>query len=102
MKEINNNANAQHSGALLSWIFGILVLVAGIINIFWGNDQIFGVFIVLLSFVYFPWGDVVFQRIANINIPGRAKLILAIVIIWILLGVGELFTKINLMTLSLQ
>jgi hypothetical protein len=33
---------------------GIAVFAAGVVNTFWGNDPGFGVFILLLSFVYFP------------------------------------------------
>ena len=38
---------------VISWIFGIVFFAIGVVNTFWGNDPGFGVFILLLSFVYF-------------------------------------------------
>ena len=38
----------------ISWLCGVAVFAIGLINTFWGNDPGFGVFLILLSFVYFP------------------------------------------------
>jgi hypothetical protein len=83
---------------VISWIFGILVFAAGVLNTFWGNDPGFGIFLLLLSFVYFPMGDIIFRKITKISIPGIAKIVLGLLIIWVVLGVGELFGKIEIMT----
>ena len=82
---------------VLGWIFGFLLIDIGFINIFWGNDQGFGVFILLLSLLYFPpVSDYISKRI-NIKITWPVKIIIGIFIIWAALGVGELFDKIKLM-----
>lgn len=82
---------------LLSWLFGLLVFAIGVINTFWGNDAGFGIFLVLLSFVYFPPASALFRRLTGFAIPMAVKIILGIFIIWAALGVGELFDKIGLM-----
>lgn len=82
---------------LIGWLFGMLVLGIGLINIFWGNDPFFGVFLVLLSFVYFPPVNVLLYKWTSFSIPGFAKILLGAFIIWAAIGVGELFAKIDLM-----
>ena len=89
---------------IIGWIFGIAFLAIGIINTFWGNDPGFGVFIILLSFVYFLPVDVIVKKINDFSIPGIGivKIILGIFILWAALGVGELFDKIDLMMKDLS
>jgi hypothetical protein len=82
---------------ILSWLFGIAVFAVGVLNVFWGNDPGFGVFLLLLSFVYFPPANSFLKKKTNFSIPGILKIVLAIFIVWASLGVGELFDKINLM-----
>lgn len=84
----------------ISWIFGVVYFAAGIINVFWGNDPAFGVFIVLLSLVYFPPITSLFTEKTRVTIPGISKIFLAVVIVWMTLGVGELFEKIDMMLYS--
>ena len=90
---------------LIGWIFGIAVFAAGVVNTFWGNDPEFGVFILLLSFVYFPPTsailDAIFKRVTGFSIPKIGKIVLGIFIVWATLGVGELFDKIDLMMMDL-
>jgi hypothetical protein len=83
---------------IINWLFGIAVLTVGLINTLWGNDPGFGVFLVLLSFIYFPPVNTLVIEKTSIKIPAIAKIALAIFIIWASLGVGELFDKIYLMT----
>ena len=86
-------------GKIISWLFGIAVLAAGIINSFWGNDTGFGIFLVLLSFIYFfPVNDI-FKKMFGVPIPKirLLKILLGIFIIWAAFGVGELFDKIEMM-----
>ena len=85
----------------ISWIFGIAFFAIGLLNMFWGNDPGFGVFIVLLSFVYFPPLTTILKQRTGFSIPRLLKIILAIFIIWATLGVGELFDKIDLMMMDL-
>ena len=90
---------------IIGWIFGIAVFAAGVVNTFWGNDPEFGVFILLLSFVYFPPTSNILsgisKRLIGFPIPKVAKIVLGIFIVWATLGVGELFDKINLMMMDL-
>jgi hypothetical protein len=91
-----------HIGNILSYVFGVLAFAIGIVNTFWGNDAGFGIFILLLSFVFFlPVSDL-FKKITGYTIPklGWIKVVLALFILWASLGVGELFDKIELMLRS--
>lgn len=93
---MNNNSIVLN---IISWIFGIVCLAIGVVNAFWGNDPEFGVFILLLSFVYFlPVNDIL-RKMTGFSIPGMGivKILLGIFILWAALGVGELFDKIDLM-----
>ena len=85
---------------ILSWLLGIAVLAAGFINIFWGNDQGFGLFLVLLSLVYFPPVNVILDQKLGFSIPSIIKILLGLFIVWASLGVGELFNKIDLMMMN--
>ena len=91
-------------GNIISWIFGVLVFAIGIVNTFWGNDPGFGIFLLLLSFVYFLPVNELLKKITGFSIPkmGLIKIGLGFFIIWASLGVGELFDKIELMLGSLQ
>jgi hypothetical protein len=84
---------------IIRWLFGVVAFAIGIVNIFWGNDFGFGVFILLLSFIYFLPVNVILRKLAGFSIPamGIIKILLAIFILWASLGVGELFDKIELM-----
>jgi hypothetical protein len=96
---MNNKSNVWN---IISWGFGIVVLVIGIINTFWGNDLGFGVFLIVLSVVYFPPTNVIFKKITGFSIPLVIKILLGLFIIWAALGVGELFNKIELMMMDLE
>ncbi len=89
--------NRSIPGDIISWLFGAIVMAIGIINMFWGNDPGYGIFIFLLSFVYFPPATAFFRKISGISIPLIAKIILGVFILWSALGVAELFDKIDLM-----
>lgn len=86
---------------IISWVFGIAVFAIGVINVFWGNDPGFGVFLLLLSFVYFPPANALLKEKTGFSIPLVIKIILGIFIIVASLGVGELFDKIDLMMMDL-
>ena len=86
---------------VISWIFGIIILAVGVVNLFWGNDPWAGFFILLASFIYFINLRPLVQKITGWVIPamvyGAAKIVLAILNFIAALGVGELFDKIDLM-----
>ena len=86
-------------GNTISWVFGVLVFAIGLVNTFWGNDAGFGIFLLLLSFVYFLPVNELLKKITSFSIPkmGLIKIGLGFFIIWASLGVGELFDKIELM-----
>lgn len=86
---------------LINWIFGFVVLAIGLVNTFWGNDPVFGICIVLASFIYFPPTVGRLEKISGFKIPVWVKIIVGLLILWASLGVGELFTKIEMMRMEL-
>ena len=91
---INNKSTL---GNIIGWVFGTVVLAIGVVNLFWGNDPGFGVFLLLLSFVFFPPVNDIVRKRFGFAIPLVVKIILGAFIIWASIGVGELFDKIDLM-----
>jgi hypothetical protein len=89
---------------IISWLFSIVFFAIGVVNMFWGNDPGFGVFIILLSFLYFlPVNDIL-KKMTGFSVPrmGIVKILLGIFILWASLGVGELFDKIDLMMMDFR
>ena len=86
---------------VISVVFGGIFFAIGIVNTFWGNDTGFGIFIMLLSLIYFPPVNTMLKIKTGISIPKLVKILLGIFILWASLGVGELFDKIDLMLLDL-
>jgi hypothetical protein len=82
---------------LISWIFGMIVIAIGLINVFWGNDPGFGVFVLLLSVIYFLPANALPAKLRDSSIPLIVKIVVGLFILWASLGVGELFDKIDLM-----
>ena len=89
---------------IISWLFGIVVAAIGVVNVFWGNDMGFGIFLLLLSFIYFLPVNTILRKLNGFSIPkmGIVKIVLGIFIIWASLGVGELSDKIELMMNDLR
>src|SRR5687768_9006218 len=96
--------NRLIAGTVISCLFGTLFLAIGIVNTFWGNDTGYGIFIILLSFVFFPpfatWGRKWFGFSNTLIAVG--KVLLALFILWSSLGVGELFDKVDMMLTDMQ
>jgi hypothetical protein len=88
---------------IIRWVFGIIFWAIGVVNTFWGNDPGFGIFIFLLSFIYFLPVNAILQKITGLSIPGIriVKILVGIFILWASLGVGELFDKVELMLMDL-
>jgi len=82
---------------LVSWLFSFLILAIGIINLFWGNDPGYGVFVTLAALLYFPPFTIFLTKKSGIVVPPWVRIILAVFILWSALGVAELFDKIHLM-----
>lgn len=88
-------------GDIISVFFGIVFLLIGIINTFWGNDAGYGIFVILLALVFFPPVGRLIKMKSGRSLPVAAKIIIGAFILWSALGVGELFAKIELMRNSL-
>jgi len=82
----------------LGWFFAVIFFGIGLVNMFWGNDPVFGVFIGLLSLVYVPQLNTLLKKITGLRVHFVLKILLGIFILWAALGVGELFDKINMMS----
>jgi hypothetical protein len=81
----------------ISLLFGLLFSFIGFVNLFWGNDPFFGLFIMILSLVYYPPAQRLIESKTGFSVPGLAKIAIGAFIIWSSVGVGELFDKIDLM-----
>lgn len=82
---------------ITGWLAGLLFSFIGIVNIGWGNDPGFGIFVFLLSLVFYPPFTTLLKRLTGFAVPLWAKILLAVFILWSALGVGELFNKIGMM-----
>ena len=71
------------------WIFGIVVLIVGVLNMFLVH-LVPGVAYLLLSFIYFPPANAYIRKKFNFSIPLVVKIILGIVLIMFTLGVSDL------------
>ena len=88
--------------AIAGCLIGMLFSLIGVINICWGNDPLFGFFILMLSLVFYPGFNPLAKKITGYTIPMIVKIGLGLFILWASLGVGELFDKIELMKASFQ
>ena len=84
-------------GTIISWLFALVVIALGVLNMFWGNDFYFGVFLLALSLVFMPPVTALIQQRTGFRIPLLLKVAIGAFIIWAAFGVGELFDKIDLM-----
>lgn len=87
---------------IVSWIFGLIFFVIGLVNTFWGNDRGFGIFIILLSVIYFLPANPILRKRIGFSVPAVVKIILGLFILWAALGVGELFDKIDMMLMDIS
>ena len=72
--------NTSIGANAVSWLFGLVVLAIGIVNMFWGNDPEFGIFLALLSLFYFLPVNTILKKVTGFSIlrVGLVKIILAI------------------------
>jgi hypothetical protein len=87
---------------VIGWLFGLGVAAIGAVNIFWGNDMGFGILILLLSLAYFLPVHALLKGKVSMPVVTAGKVALGILILWMALGVGELFDKIDLMLANLR
>lgn len=83
---MKSNLNALD---VICWIFGLLLLTIGIMNIFMVHP-VPGIIYIIVSIVFFPPSNIFIKKRFNFLIPFRIKLILFILIMWFTLGVGDL------------
>ncbi len=81
---------------VLNWLFAVLFSAIGLVNCFVGNDPEFGVFILLLSLLFYPPLRLKFQKKTGWTIPSFILIVLGVFIFWSSLGVGELLYKIKM------
>ena len=81
---------------VLSWFVAVLFSAIGLVNCFVGNDPEFGVFILLLSLLFYPPLRLVFQQKTGWSIPSFVLIVLGLFVLWSSLGVGELLDKIKM------
>jgi hypothetical protein len=86
----------QRVTLLLNWLVAVLFSAIGVINCFVGNDPEFGVFILILSLLFYPPLRLVFQQKTGRKIPALVLILLGLFVFWSSLGVGELLEKINM------
>ena len=86
----------------LGWLFALTVFAIGVVNTFWGNDPGLGVGCVVLSFLFLPPVNSLIAKKTGIIIPAAVKIVLALLLLWVALGVGELFAKVDLMITDLK
>jgi hypothetical protein len=87
---------AKTSFLIVSTLFGLLFSLIGLVNLFWGNDPFFGLFLIVLSLIYYPPVQRWIKLKTGFVIPGLAKIALGAFILWASIGVGELFDKIEM------
>jgi|TARA_B110000459_G_C16605485_1_gene493293 hypothetical protein len=82
---------------IIEILFGIVFSCIGVINVFWGNDPVYGFSIILISLLYYPPFNSFIEHKIKRNYLNWIKFIIGVLIFWTSLGVADLFDKINLM-----
>ena len=73
----------------ISWVFGILILTIGILNIFQVH-AVPGIIYIILSLFFFPITNPILKKRLGFSVPFAVKIILFLLIMWFTLGVGDL------------
>lgn len=91
MEELKQNIKMQAPGFAnaLSTLFGIILVVVGILNIILVHP-VPGIAYLLISLLYFPFTNDFLKRKTGHAIPGIVKILLAIVLFFFTLGVSDL------------
>lgn len=74
---------------IISWIFAIVFLVIGVLNMFLVH-VVPGVFYLLLAFVYFPQVNTILKKKFGFSVPIVVRIMLGLVILWGTLAVGDI------------
>ena len=73
---------------LIGWIFGVFLILVGMMNIFRGNDLGLGVMYIMLSIIFFPVTNTLLHDLFRLHIPDYVKVIIAVLCIGSMLAVG--------------
>ncbi len=84
-----NTSTSSRVSIIASWLFGIVLVSIGILNMIFVHPAPGFVYLVL-SLIYFPPSYNYFESISGLRIHGILKIILGILIMWGTLGVGDL------------
>lgn len=74
---------------ILSWLFGILFLIIGILNLILVHP-VPGIIYIFISFLFYPPINSMLKKKFGFSISFTVKLILFLLIMWPTLGVGDL------------
>ncbi len=74
---------------IISWSFGIVFVVIGVLNMFLVHF-VPGAFYILLSIIYIPQTNAFIKKKFGFSIPFAVKIIVGLVILWGTLAVGDL------------
>ena len=74
---------------IAGWIFGLIVLTIGMLNMFLVHP-IPGAVFLLVSLIYFPPIDAALKNKYGVSIPKPLKITLGIILIWFTLGISDL------------
>lgn len=74
---------------ILSWVFYVIFLVTGILNLILVHP-VPGIFYILLSFIYLPQTNIFLKNRFGFTIPSVVKIAFGFVILWGTLAVGDL------------
>ncbi|GAA4310443.1 hypothetical protein [Nibribacter koreensis] len=80
---------STRNGQILGWLFGTLVVIIGILNLFLVHP-VPGIAYLLLSLLYLPPASAQLKAWFGFSLPVVVKIILAVVIIMFTLGVSDL------------
>ncbi|WP_115463027.1 hypothetical protein [Winogradskyella aurantiaca] len=72
-----------------SFLFFGFFLLIGLLNV-WYVSVLFGVLYMLFALVYLPGFDTAVSRILHLNVPRGLKYLVALLVLWGTLAVGDL------------
>jgi 1,4-dihydroxy-2-naphthoate octaprenyltransferase len=77
------------SNKILGWLFATLFIIIGVLNMVLVHP-VPGLFYLLLAVLYIPQVNVIMKQKLGFSIPLVAKIVLALVVLWGTLAVGDL------------
>lgn len=83
---MENNTNTLNT---ISWIFGMSVIIVGILNLVLIHP-VPGMAYLLLSLVYLPPANTFFKNKLGFSIPILVKIVLGVILFFFTLGVSDL------------